>query len=62
VENKVHLDTFVCKLLLMSENTAGEITSPYTSMLYFRLFSWVKENMIRGCIKIAEKRHLKIQH
>lgn len=49
MENEEHLDTFICKLLLMSEDTVGEIASPYTSMLYISLFSWVKENMIRGC-------------
>lgn len=43
MENEEHLDTFICKLLLMGKNTAGEITSSYTSMLYISLFSWVKE-------------------
>lgn len=33
MENEEYSDTFICKLLLMSENAARKITGPYTSML-----------------------------
>lgn len=46
----------------MSENAAGEISSPYTSMLYISLFSWVKIWSEDESIKITGKRYLQIQH
>lgn len=38
MENEEHLDILIYKLLLMSENAAGEITS-HTFMLYVSLLS-----------------------
>lgn len=63
MENEEHLDTFICKLLLMNKNAAGEITSPYTYMLYIILAYLAEFKKIPSedvSIKIAEKKHLQI--